>query len=1457
MKRGKLREAVLLSLLLTNVCRWGGAAEYNTTITGTETEYDSIKQTNGTNVKYTFTGENTIKDNAGSDAFQPVKVTDKIVTIDIGDKLTLIGKGNGVSPALSGNILADTTNGSLTFTGGTLEIKDLTEYPKSNYTVHANNGGSIVFDNKETDIGVGNLTQSSFGIRVWGEDSKVIFTENADKLKLNSAIGISVNNGGSFTFNNTDGEILIENNPEDRTRDTGGTGVEVSDGSLTLKGKKTVIRTTNADGTAGGAAVSVVENDKNNLLNFAADQTVLTGNFGVYVDGSIVDPDANVQTTINFSGDTEITAYNKGRNEYINCVAVSALYTGAKINFDKQVVLKAVTDNAYGGYNAAGAMIESGSVLKAKQGLQVEVQATGNRAIGLDAYGTGSLIDVTGKTTVKASSSSGEIRGVQGWSGAEVKLDGALEAETTSDSGAVTGLWSWDGGQVDITGAAKIQAVSSRSIAIGINSNNSGSVAGTEHALTQIGGDASIKASGAGNTIGISAFSNGDVAIEGKAEVTAVSSAGSVLGINANSGGKVTVAKAAGILAQSNKGDAYAIQSWNSSAAVFQETAQIVVDTGGSNAKGIYAGNGGQVNFAKDVIFKVGGLENSNKTAYYVRAITAMQNADIKINGDAVLSVSGVDTIGLDVSDSSKITVGGKYSVVADSTTGGAQGMGVSASEIKLGSDCTIVAGSKGDKNVYGINGNSSSKIDVAGMTVISAVADSFYSNVYGIQGWNSTVVDLQKETQIVIDTNGGDAKGIYAWNGTNVNFGNDAIIQIGGLEGSDKNSGYARAITAMKNSEVKISGDAIFAVSGEDAIGLDVSDNSKITVDGMYTAAVQASAAGAKGIGVSGSEIRLGSDCAVTVSSEGNGAVFGIEATGGSRVTLAGSALIKASGLNEVIGVSSDAGTVEFAGDAVIITTEAGKTRAVGNQGIGVSALNSGKVDLKKGLILDNKGQSYGLKAEGSGSNIAVNSSGSGDVYLTGDITALKEGLLELDLTTDRSYYEGAATAVTDGRINMKLRNGAAWKVTGNSNLTELDLGNDAVVDIEQAAGYQTLQTGKLTGGSGTFVLGTDIAAGQNDKVFIDGGSSGGHYKILVKDIAKRSGDNLHMLLVDDASGLHDFTAQDLYNGGIYFYKADIANEIDSGTKWYLQRLYINATEDAKSLLQTADSLYSSWVMGSDLLQGRLCELQEAPAESGLWTRINRGKLRGAAFKNNYQNYQIGYDAAFKDSAGSSMNDWLGGAAFEYAKGNTSYGNGNGEQHTAALMLYGSKHSQSGDRLDIVLKHGQIQGDLDTFGLAADRSNYKSRATALSMEYGKRLQCERGVYLEPQAQFMVSHINGNACTTDNGIKAEMEGINSAVGRLGLELGKRYDRGSIYAKASLLHEFAGRADTLLTSGQETLRDSRDYSGSWWELNLGGELELSKNNDLYFDVARSFGGSFQKQWQINGGIRFSF
>lgn len=61
--RKRLGKAVLLSLLLMNVCKEGGAAEYNAAITGNETDYGSIKEVDivSGEVKYTFTGRTQLR----------------------------------------------------------------------------------------------------------------------------------------------------------------------------------------------------------------------------------------------------------------------------------------------------------------------------------------------------------------------------------------------------------------------------------------------------------------------------------------------------------------------------------------------------------------------------------------------------------------------------------------------------------------------------------------------------------------------------------------------------------------------------------------------------------------------------------------------------------------------------------------------------------------------------------------------------------------------------------------------------------------------------------------------------------------------------------------------------------------------------------------------------------------------------------------------------------------------------------------------------------------------------------------------------------------------------------------------------------------------------------------------------------------------------------------------------
>ena len=793
-----------------------------------------------------------------------------------------------------------------------------------------------------------------------------------------------------------------------------------------------------------------------------------------------------------------------------------------------------------------------------------------------------------------------------------------------------------------------------------------------------------------------------------------------------------------------------------------------------------------------------------------------------------------------------------------------------------------------------------------ADKTVLKGMDAGIYVNDFGSSYTGSTVINFAGEADLTAVDGEYGSDAIYTGSKAEINFAKNAELKSASqLDGSSVYGARIQQGSALKaqqgltvsataagkkdaynypanavglktydaDSEIDVTGAVKITAAAVDGAATALQNWSGGTADfkGTFDASVSSIDGAATGVSNwQGSSATFDEQAVIKVNSQNAGATGVLSQTANSTVDFKGKTVIKignsdagatkaglpqnkAAAYNYGV-IASDTGKVTFEDDAVIDVSGVAENTLTK----GVYAYSKGSVDFTQGLVLDNqKGNDHSLYANNEGTVIKVNSSGSGDVYLTGSIRADNAGLVNVQLNNAASYYKGATTEVNKGQVELRLQNGALWDVTDNSSLSKLDFGSDAVVDLRQQAGGQKLSTAALTGSGGTFVLGVDLSKGEADQLQIGDSMENtvGHYNLKVEEINFKTGDDLHLVLVEDASGKHTFTAQDLYKGGIFNYKSEISNE--GGSKWYLESIKREVTQDAASVLQTANSLYSGWMLGSDNLEGRLGELRQIDTEHGLWARINRGKMRGEAFKNNYQTYQIGYDAAFKDGAGSSVNDWIGGVAFEYAKGSIGYGIGSGENKTAAVLLYGTRHSQAGDKVDIVLKHGQIKSEFDTFGFAADSGNYKNRASLFSVEYGKRLQRPDGSYLEPQAQLTLGHINGDSYVTDMGIDVATAGINSAVGRLGLELGKKYSSGSAWVKVSALHEFDGKTETSLHIDDENFTEWQNYSGTWCELALGGNVNLSKDNELYFDVARSFGGDFQKQWQLNAGLRWSF
>lgn len=292
--------------------------------------------------------------------------------------------------------------------------------------------------------------------------------------------------------------------------------------------------------------------------------------------------------------------------------------------------------------------------------------------------------------------------------------------------------------------------------------------------------------------------------------------------------------------------------------------------------------------------------------------------------------------------------------------------------------------------------------------------------------------------------------------------------------------------------------------------------------------------------------------------------------------------------------------------------------------------------------------------------------------------------------------------------------------------------------------------------------------------------------------------------------------------------------------------------TQTMDAMKNLAATAIVAWRQEDSTLSQRLGELRESDGGQGIWVRMSRGEFEyDGEYKNQYNFFQMGYDWA----AGS----WHYGAAVSHNDGQTTYTHGDGENRSTSLSLYGTWLGDKGHYADIVLKQGRLSNDFDIYTEAGHTSgDYDAWGTSLSGEYGMKVDLDGGWYVTPQAQLTLMRIGGEDYTTNNGIKVNQDSLESAVGRVGFEVGKRIsDSGSIYAKASLLHDFAGSADTYLSHKGLTNSYHQDIGDTWCEAGIGFNYKTSENSYVYADVVKTFGGDVETPWQWNAGMRWTF
>lgn len=581
--------------------------------------------------------------------------------------------------------------------------------------------------------------------------------------------------------------------------------------------------------------------------------------------------------------------------------------------------------------------------------------------------------------------------------------------------------------------------------------------------------------------------------------------------------------------------------------------------------------------------------------------------------------------------------------------------------------------------------------------------------------------------------------------------------------------------------------------------------------------------------------------------------------------------------------------------GAVLAVNSEATKNNNV------VKADSAGKVTFGGGMTLS--GSQNAIYSTGNGSSVTA--LGEGRKVILGDLESADKGSINLKLNTEDSYMVGDLKSATGGSIKLDLNasnaflrgkstvggfnvdtsviteltlaNGALWDMTGDSQVTTLNHSSSGTVNMAYNPSLQQLDVGTYTGKDGIFRMKSDLNDLETkdklyaDKVNINNAKEGSTGFIQVHDRSFLTGHEVtgtkYQLLITDESGNATFSGADLDDGGLWDVTPTIqrgntvkdaqGNIVGKDTEWYLTKLEKKVNKDTIPLMKAADNSYALYRLDIDSLRKRMGDLRfrNMKDDSGIWARDFHGAYEGQGTDSRYNGFQLGYDYAANEKS-------LYGFFAERTISNPKYSYGSSKDHGLSGGLYGTWFGDSGVYTDVVAKWGRNDTELHTRGGWPDSANYRTRSESFSVEWGKTFTKDDGLFLEPEAQMVFGRLGSKDYTTSRSRTVHMGSYDSAIGRLGILLGKRVTEGDhpydYYLKFSLLHEFGGERNFHLAAPDgETMDYSEDYRDTWQEAGFGGTWHINGNTSIYADAERSFGGNWHKKWQWNLGINWQF
>ena len=285
----------------------------------------------------------------------------------------------------------------------------------------------------------------------------------------------------------------------------------------------------------------------------------------------------------------------------------------------------------------------------------------------------------------------------------------------------------------------------------------------------------------------------------------------------------------------------------------------------------------------------------------------------------------------------------------------------------------------------------------------------------------------------------------------------------------------------------------------------------------------------------------------------------------------------------------------------------------------------------------------------------------------------------------------------------------------------------------------------------------------------------------------------------------------------------------------------------------EMASTAMLAWRAENNDMFKRLGDVRRGDAKNGIWARVMAGESEYGTqnLENDFTTLQFGYDHRV-----GAANEWILGGAFTYTKGETTFDYGTGDNYQFGLALYGSYLGLNGGYVDVIGKYSRLKNEFDALG-GVGKGEYYGNGVSVSVEAGHRFDTSSGLYLEPQVEFTYGYLTDVNYSTSVGASVAQDSMKSAVGRVGFNVGKSFEKGNVHAGVSWLKDWEGETSVQMSYSGHTRNFAQDLGDDWVEFEVGGAYDVRDNLKLYGSFETTTGGDVKMPWLANVGIRYVY